>query len=80
LPTCSFRDLQRVCQSLGLQSIQKKKGISWEGISPLNNEFVQIVIHEHAGGRDIPMGTLRKYIRDLGFKDFQAYMNYLNQQ
>jgi hypothetical protein len=78
LPTCSFRDIKRVCHSLGLEPVEKKKGVCWEGISPLNNQFIQIVIHEHASGKDIPIGTLRKYIRELGFKDFEDFLGYLN--
>lgn len=78
MPTGSFRDLSRICQALGLEPVQKKKGTGWEGISPFNHQFVQIVIHEYAGGRDIPTGTLQKYIRDLGFKDFDDYLGYLN--
>lgn len=79
MPTSSFRDLKKVCQALGLEPIQKKNGVSWEGISSRNHQYVQIVIHEHAGGRDIPTGTLRKYLHDLGFKDFNDYLGYLKQ-
>lgn len=54
MPTCSFRDLKSVCQALGLEANRKKKGTSWEGVSALNQQLVQIVIHEHAEGETFP--------------------------
>lgn len=78
MPTCSFRDMASVCKALGLFSYQGKKGTIWKGISPLNNQPVNFCIHEHASGRDIPVGTLDRYIKQLGFKNFDEFNRYLN--
>lgn len=79
MPTCSFHDLEKVCAALGLESRKAKKGTVWKGISPLTNAPINpIGIHEQAGGRDVPDGTLRKYIKELGFKTFEEFRAYLN--
>ncbi len=67
-----------VCKALGLKPSSGKNGTKWKGTSPLNDQSVVIAIHEHAGGRDIPDGTLRKYLKDLGFKNIQAFNDYRN--
>jgi hypothetical protein len=77
LPTGSFRDLGLVCKALGLESFPGKKGTRWKGIG-LNGQMVDICIHQHAGGRDVPDGTFTKYIKDLGFKNAKAFYDYLN--
>lgn len=77
MPTCSFGDLEKVCEALGLESRKGKKGTVWKGISPLTHAPIDpICIHAHARGRDMPDGTLRKYIRALGFKGFEEFRNY----
>jgi hypothetical protein len=77
LPTCSFRDLARVCKALGLTPYQGKKWVIWKGISPINNQPVVFCIHEHAGGRDIAIGIFNSYIKQLGFRNFDEFNNYL---
>ena len=78
MPTCSFRDLERVCAALGLESQKAKKGTVWTGISPLTHAPSNpIGIHQRAGGGDIPGGTLRKYIKELGFKSYEEFREYL---
>lgn len=80
MPSCSFRDLERVCKALGLESAPAKKGTVWSGISPLTNApIAPICIHTHAGERDVPTGTLRKYVKELGFKSLQEYTEFLSQ-
>ncbi|MDI6600918.1 MAG: hypothetical protein QME46_03965 [Thermoanaerobacteraceae bacterium] len=61
---------------MGLE--EKKKGHVWWGISPISNEIVTIVVHEHAGGRDISKGLLDKYIKELGFKNDKEFFEFLN--
>ena len=79
MPTCSFRDLARVCAALGLESRKARNGTLWKGISPLTNAPIDpICLHEHTGGRDVPDGTLRKYLKELGFKSFEEFRDYLN--
>ena len=56
LPTCKYRELSSVCRELGLEGKNKKNEYLYFGISPLNNELISIIIHEHATGRDIPDG------------------------
>lgn len=77
MPTCSFRDLAKVCQALGFTATQGKKGVIWKGISPLNKLPITICIHEHTGGRDIPTGTFNSYLKQLGFKNFDEFNDYL---
>lgn len=79
MPTCSFRDLARVCKALGLEQRRSRKGTVWSGISLLSDAPINpISIHARAGGRDIPDGTLRKYVKELGFKSLQQFRDYLN--
>lgn len=79
MPTCSFRDLERVCAALGLESRKAKHGTLWKGISPLTQAPIDpISVHEHAAGRDVPDGTLRKYLKELGFKSFKEFRDYLH--
>lgn len=79
MPTCSFRDLERVCAALGLECRQAKKGTVWKGVSPFTGApIAPISIHDHAGGKDVPDGTLGKYIKELGFKNIEQFRDYLN--
>jgi hypothetical protein len=78
MPTISFRELDKVCLSLGLEKKMTKKGHIWKGISPINGEYVRISVHLHSRGRNIPTGTLMYNIKELGFKDFQDFQAYLN--
>lgn len=75
MPTCSFRELAKVCKALGLSSVQGKKEVVWKGISPLNNQPVTFCIHEHAGGRDIAIGSFNSYLKQLGFKNYEEFQN-----
>ena len=77
MPTCSFRDLAAVCKALGLTLSIGKKGVVWKGISPINKKPVNFCIHEHAGGRDLPTGTFNSYIKQLGFKNYDEFKEYL---
>ncbi|MGE5551816.1 MAG: hypothetical protein ACM3ZC_14985 [Bacteroidota bacterium] len=79
MPTCSFRELEKVCTALGLESRQGKHGTIWKGISPLTHAPISpISVHEHARGRDIPDVTLRKYVRELGFRSYEEFREYLD--
>lgn len=79
MPACSFRDLGRVCAALGLESRQSKKGTVWTGVSPFTNApIAPISIHAHASGKDVPDGTLGKYIKELWFKNIAKFRDYLN--
>lgn len=79
MAACSFRDLEKVCAALGLESRNGKNGTIWRGISPLTHAPINpIGIHKHARGRDIPDGTLRKHIHELGFKSSEEFRDYLN--
>lgn len=79
MPSCNFRDFEKVCAALGLESRMAKYGTVWTGISPLTRVPINpISIHKHAGGRDIPGGTLQKYIKELGFGSFEEFREYLN--
>ncbi|HOJ09551.1 MAG TPA: hypothetical protein PK733_03050 [Clostridiales bacterium] len=78
MPTISFREFDEVCLSLGLEKKMSKKGHIWKGISPINGEYVRIPVHLHSGGRNIATGTLMFNIKELGFKDFYDFQEYLN--
>lgn len=79
MSSCSFRDLERVCKALGLESRPAKEGTIWSGISPLTNApIAPICIHTHAGGRNVPTGTLQKYARELGFKNLKELTEFMN--
>lgn len=67
-----------VCKALGLTSEQRKKGHMWTGITSIGTEPVRIMIHDKAGGRDIPDGTFNSYVKELGFKNSQEFFDYLN--
>jgi hypothetical protein len=80
LPSFSFRDLERVCKALGLESRPAKKGTVWSGISPLTNAPIRpICIHTHARGRDVPTGTLVRYVKNLGFENLHQFTEFLSQ-
>lgn len=80
MPSCSFLDLERVCKALGLESGPAKKGTLWSGISPRTNAPIRpICIHTHAGGRDVPTGTLQKFVKELGFRNLHEFIEFLNQ-
>jgi hypothetical protein len=64
--TCSYRNLERVLKALGMQPKVVKKGRLWKGY--IGREYVRIIIHDKAGGRDIPDGTFQSYVKRLGFK------------
>ena len=72
--TVSFKDLEKVCASLGLTKTRSKKGCIWKGF--INGKYVRVSVHDKAGGRDIPDGTFRKYVRKLGFESAQDFLNY----
>jgi len=71
----NYSDLDRVCKALGLEKKPVKKGHMWKGFA--NGKYVRIVIHHNNAGKDIPTGTFRKYVRDLGFNNPEEYFNFL---
>lgn len=77
MPSCKYRELAIVCEALGLEKKNKKKGYVYWGISPLNNGLTTIIVHQHAAGRDIPDGLFIDYIKKLGFKSAEEFYEYL---
>lgn len=75
--TCSFREVREVCKRLELTCTQKKKGEDWSGLD-INGNFLSTILHEHAGGRDIPDGTIRTIVRQLGFSNEQDLKDFLS--
>lgn len=75
--TCSFREVREVCKRLGLTCIQKKNGEYWSGLD-IDGNLLYTILHEHAGGRDIPDGTFRTIVRQLGFADEQDFKDFLS--
>lgn len=73
---CSFRQLEIVCKSLGLQCKQTKKGRLWSGV--INGNLVRIAVHPHVEGDDIASGTFHKYVKQLGFASEKEFSEYLN--
>lgn len=75
MPTASFRDLERICRLLNLKSKQCKNGIIYTG--NVNGKWCRIIIHTHAGGRDIPTGLFIRYIKDLNLslEDFYSILS-----
>lgn len=47
----TYRELEKVCKTLGLTPEQKKKGVLWSGMA--NGKFARVVIHKHCEGRDL---------------------------
>lgn len=74
--TCSFRELREVCKRLGLTCTPKKKGEEWNGLD-INGNYLSTILHEHAAGRDIPDGTFRTIVRQLGFANEQDFKDFL---
>ena len=75
MPVSSYRVLDKVCQALGLQKTKVKKGHVWEGM--IGDDYAKVVIHDKAGGRDIPTGILHSYAKAIGFKNITEYLNYV---
>ena len=76
MPTSSFRDLIKVCESLGLTCKATTNGLIYTGMA--NGKYCRISIHKHAGGRDIPTGTFFQYVKDLGFQSINEFIEYLS--
>jgi hypothetical protein len=66
MATSSFRDLEMVCEALGLKVKGTKKGVIYTGTA--NGKYCRISIHLHSKGKDIPSGTYQSYVKDLGFE------------
>lgn len=75
LLTSNYSDLDKVCKSLGLEKKPAKKGHIWKGFA--NGKYARIVVHNNNAGRDIPTGTFRQYVRELGFSSPEEYFDYL---
>ncbi len=75
MATCKFSNLITLCRKLGLTEKQAKSGIIFTGM--INGNMVRICIHKHAGGRDIPTGTFRTYVKELGFKSVNDFLKAL---
>ncbi len=73
--TDTFRNLEKVCLSLGLAKKACKNGLIYSGIG-YNGEYSKIIIHKHAGGRNIPTGLFNRYVKDLGFQSTDDYFNF----
>ncbi len=75
MATCKFSNLITLCRKLGLEEKKAKSGIIFTGM--INGKMVRICVHQHAGGRDIPTGTFRTYVKDLGFKNVDEFLKAL---
>lgn len=71
----TYSDLDKVCKALGLKQKPTKSGYLWRGL--INSNMVRISVHKHSEGRDIPNGTMRTYVKQLGFKSEKEYFDYL---
>lgn len=71
----TYRELDMVCNALGLTKKTAKTGHIWKGI--INGDLVVIAIHIHATGRDIKSGLFNKYVKQLGFENEQEYFEFL---
>jgi hypothetical protein len=80
MPTCSYRQLEKVCAALGLQRKNIRNGFAWLGISPLNRKPVFLVVHRHAGVRNVPTGLFLEYVSQLGFQSIDHFLRYLKQR
>ena len=77
--TYSFRELVQMLKKMGFDEYAKKKGTVWVGISPINGEPAQVVIHSDAEGRDIPDGTFQTYYKKLGFRSKAEFDRWKNE-
>ena len=72
----NYKDLVKVCVSLGLKKTETKKGVIYKGNA--NNKYCRISIHIHSLGRDMSTGIYNQYIKDLGFVSDEAFKKYLD--
>lgn len=77
MPTCKYAVLEKVLRKMGFDEHQMKKGSAWVGVSPINDELVQIVLHIQTKGRDIPDGLFIDYYKKLGFRTAQEFHQWI---
>lgn len=76
MATSSFKDFEKVCKALGLNAREGKNSTTYTGTG-YDGSLVRTSVHTHAAGRDIPTGTFRKCIKDIGFKNTDEYYEFL---
>lgn len=74
--TCSVHNLICICLTFGLKLESRKTCEIYTGYT--NSKYCRIVIHKHILGKDIPDGTYKGYIKELGLRTDKEFREYLD--